>query len=156
MGLDMYLYLSKYESVARWRENGEERAKSFYPAELQSLGADIFRREFMVTETKYLVGYWRKMYAIHEWILCHCSVDGDGRHDIYMTEDEATELMGLCKDIYHDHSKATELLPVANEEDLDDYFFEDILYTARLLSNVLGFLQTEEGKAYEIVYNASW
>ena len=35
MGLDMYLYLVKYESCSKYEKNLEERRKGFYPEEMQ-------------------------------------------------------------------------------------------------------------------------
>ena len=156
MGLDMYLYLEKYESVAPWREDAVERAKSFYPAELKQFGNDIYKREFLVKETKCLVGYWRKAYAINEWIENHCTMGESASHDVYISEDDAAKLMGICKEIYSDHSKATELLHISDRDELDEYFYSDILYTAELLAKVLGFMATEEGENYDLIYNASW
>lgn len=62
MGLDMYLYLNKYESQF-------DNKKLTYPRELATLKGKIKERNFLSKETSYQVGYWRKFNALHSYIV---------------------------------------------------------------------------------------
>lgn len=161
MGLDMYLYLEKYESCGTWHKDYEEKAVGFYPAELKKFGEDISKINFMSKQCQYQVGYWRKANAIHNWIISHCAHGDDNCRMVCICQDDAFALLNDCKAVYRDHSLAPKLLPTQDgfffgSTEYDEDYFYDIEYTAELLQAVLGFLETKEGKNYDIAYEASW
>jgi len=164
MGLDMYLYLrkSEYHSGGDWRSD-EERKLAKYPKELEPFEEEITKRNFpsVSSDTDYQVGYWRKANAIHGWFIDNCAEGVDKCRDIYVSKKEAKDLLTLCDKVLADHSKASEELPTREgfffgSQKYDEWYFEDIEYTQDLLEKVLAFLETEEGKDYDIIYHASW
>ena len=152
----MYLYVEKYESVHNWDSS---YSSDFYPQELEKLGTDIFKRNFMSKETKYQVGYWRKVNAIHRWFVDKCADGEDSCQLIYVDKSDAKELLNLVNEVLLDHSKASKLLPSQSgfffgTTDYDEWYYEGLKYTKTLLENVLKFV--EENKKYSIYYQASW
>lgn len=164
MGLDMYLYLRKrnYYCGGDWRSD-EDKKKAKYPKELAKFEKEIKKHNFpSVYETKeYQVGYWRKANAIHGWFVDKCADGVDDCRDIYVSREQAKDLLTLCDKVLVDHSKASEELPTQRgfffgSQEYDEWYFGDIEYTQDILEKVLAFLETKEGKDYDIVYCASW
>lgn len=161
MGLDMYLYAKKYESVCKWDK--DKNKDNFYPTELKEFANDIFNSNFMSKETSYQIGYWRKANAIHKYFVDNCADGTDDCREMYVCEKTLEDLLDRCKKVLDDHSKAEELLPSKSgfffsPTDYNDRYFQDIEYTKNLLEKVLAFLkeQGEKDNYYNICYQASW
>lgn len=164
MGLDMYLYLrkSEYHCGGSWNSQ-EEQEKAKYPKELEKFEKEIEEWNFPSVETRtdYQVGYWRKANAIHNWFVENCAEGVDDCRDIYVSREQAKDLLTLCDKVLADHSKAREELPTQQgfffgSQEYNEWYFEDIKYTQELLEKVVAFLETKEGEDYDIVYCASW
>lgn len=164
MGLDMYLYLRKTDYKSRMRgEPGWSDSKLEYPNELKDFQNNIFERNFMSVDTTidYQVGYWRKANAIHNWFVEHCAGGVDDCNAVTLRLKDIIELQYACNQVLEDHYKAKELLPPQSgfffgSTEIDDWYFKELEYTADLLSKVEAFLESDEGKHYECVYQASW
>ena len=164
MGLDMYLYLRKHESVGRWDDAFEEKAKGFYPPELGEFQAAIEAHNFLSKTMTYQVGYWRKANEVHHWIVENCASGVDECQTIYVEVEKAKELLDLCRQVLDDHSKAKDLLPTSSGfffggTEYDEWYFKDIQYTAELLEDVLKFIESQPhtvGNYWDIIYEASW
>jgi hypothetical protein len=155
MGLDMYLYASKYESKSQWRNNKEE-VKGFYPSELQDLQTDIFERNFVSKETKYQVGYWRKFNALHSYIVENFADGEDKCQQIYLSTKDLEQILNNLKNTKNNRSKAKELLPTQDgfffgSTQYDEWYWNDVEYSIRLFEEVL---KLPEG--ITIYYQASW
>ena len=152
MGLDMYMYLRK------WEANHENKA-DFYPGQLESLETMIKARNFLSKSTEYQVGYWRKANAIHKWFVDNCANGKDECQDIWVDEKDLLTLKATCEKVLADHSKANELLPTTSgfffgSTEYDEWYFSDIEYTVELLNKVLAVITTD--KSYDVLYRASW
>lgn len=164
MGLDMYLYLRKHESIGRWDESFEQKKEGFYPEELKAFEDEIAEHNFLSKTTTCQVGYWRKENAIHNWFVHNCGDDVDECQTIYVSLEKAKELLQLCKDVLADHSKAEELLHTQSgfffgSTEYDDWYFEGLKYTADLLEKVINFVESQEKDFrvyWDIIYEASW
>ena len=161
MGLDMYLYAKRYESVSRWDK--DKNKDGFYPPELTELGNDIFNSNFMSKETSYQIGYWRKANAIHKYFVDICAEGVDDCREMYVREEVLENLLKRCKEVLADHNKAKDLLPSTSgfffgSTDYGEWYFQDIEYTKNLLEKVLAFIKEHEEKDndYDIYYLASW
>lgn len=156
MGLDMYLYFRKYDSILR--TDGKD-IDGFYPPELDVFAREHFKISFLSKTTDYQIGYWRKANAIHEWIVNNCADGVDECQPIYLGCKKLSELHDcVCKVLDHP-TKAKSLLPTSQgcffgSQEYDDWYFDDLKYTKDLLERVLNFL--EEHKDYLVVYEASW
>ena len=156
MGLDMYLYASKYESRSQWKENDKEEMKGFYPSELQDFQTDIFERNFASKETHYQIGYWRKFNALHSYIVKVYANGEDNCREIPLYKSRIKEILQTLKAIKNNHSKANELLPTQSgfffgSTDYDEWYWNDVEYSIRVFEEALK-LPDE----YDIYYQASW
>lgn len=163
MGLDMYLYLEKYESVSCYSKNFSEKVKNFYPKELKELQEGIQERNYLSKTTKYQVGYWRKANAIHKWFVDNCAGGEDNCKPVYVDIEKLKMLLDICKAVSKDHNKAEKLLPTQDGFffgglKYDDWYFEDLDYTIKLFEKVIAFIKEEKKKKFwwDIIYRASW
>ncbi len=153
MGLDMYLFKKTY--VKQWEHTLPE--KLFH--------VDVKRGDIPYTSIKkdrvcYIieeVGYWRKFNALHQWFVDNCQ-DGvdDCSKESHVSKEQLYELLDILKQIDKDHSLAEELLPTQEGfffggTEYNDYYFQDVEETIKLISNLL----EEEGDG-EFYYNSSW
>lgn len=175
MGLDMYLYIEKYESeyeVEEFEEREKLRDKimeRLYPEEMLPLirSMDAKRRTTLNRIARYEVGYWRKANAIHNWIIQNCADGTDDCRPIYVDISDVEKLRDTCNEVLRDKSKAPELLPTAEGfffggTEYDDWYMEDVRYTSELLTEVLTFISSLKDdpvnvhKSYYVLYEASW
>ena len=172
MGLDMYLYMGKYESAHRHDvKEGKNLPKDFYPEELKELEEDTLKYNFLSKETLYQVGYWRKFNALHSWIVKNYAGGEDDCRKIYLEVEGVEKLLEICKEVAADHSKAPDLLPTQEGfffgcTDYDDWYFKDVEYTINLLQKVIKLVkepikEKDQNSAvrcfgWDIIYQASW
>lgn len=143
MGLDMYLYLRKEDYKG-------SRVMPDYPKELGWFRDSIERKNgwsSITTKIDYLVGYWRKEWDLHNFIVANCCGEDEGFQDTTLSLEALPKLLSYCQS----------QLQTMNDEPLNDYGLEKIKgykYTIELLQQVIKFL--EENEDYEAVYHASW
>lgn len=159
MGLDMYLYLGKYESCSRYDKNFEERRKGFYPEEMQELADFIAENNFMSKTTRYQVAYWRKANQIHSYFVNRCADGEDDCKEVWVSIEALKDLVALCKEVIANPEKAEEELPTQTgfffgSTEYDEYYIRDLEQTVEMLEPIIKFL--EENKNYEVSYRASW
>ena len=160
MGLDMYLYLEKYESCSRFNEDYKQKKDTFYPEELEVFKID--ERNFMSKETLYQIGYWRKANAIHNWIVTNCADGEDRCQRIYLTTKDLEKLLSLVNQVLENHDLADQLLPTVDgfffgNKNYDEWYFKDLEYTKELLEKLLAFMKDNKmSMDYDIIYQASW
>lgn len=159
MGLDMYLYLSKYTA----KHFNDKNKDNFYPPELKKLEEKHLKYNFLSKQEKYQIGYWRKANAIHNFFIEQCARGEDNCQPVYVEFDKLLDLKERCEKVLNDHSKAKELLPTCcgfffGSEEYDDWYFQDLEYTADLLNDVIEFIRTnnKERTYWDCYYEASW
>jgi hypothetical protein len=155
MGLDMYLYASKYESKSQWRNNKEE-VKGFYPEDLEDLQTDIFERNFVSKDTHYQIGYWRKFNALHHYIVENFADGEDDCRRIYLSPSDIGHILDTLRKARDNKERVGEILPTQSgfffgTTDYDEWYWRDVEYAIRLFEEVVK-IQDE----YEIYYQASW
>lgn len=161
MGLDMYLYLRKYESCSQWDKDFEKKKKDFYPVELKELGISIAANNFMSKETEYQVAYWRKANQIHSYFVQNCADGEDDCRPVYVELGDLKELVSLCREVIENPKKAEDILPTQDgfffgSVEYDEDYEQDLEYTVEQLEPIIKFLESPEGKDYDIIYRASW
>lgn len=162
MGLDMYLYLRKYESCCPWNtKDFEKERKGFYPEELKELGENIAKNNFMSKETEYQVAYWRKSNQIHKFFIQKCANGKDDCRPMWVPLEALIELVSLCREVVEHPEKAKEKLPTKKgfffgSTGYDEYYEQDLEYTVEQLEPIIKFLESEKGSDYDIIYRASW
>lgn len=160
MGLDMYLYARKHNYKSSYREHIE------YPKELKSLETSIMNKHGLcsiITNTDYLIGYWRKANAIHNWFVEKCGGGIDECQDIYVPIEKLEELHKLCEQVLENHDEGKRLLPTTSgfffgSVEYDEWYFKDIEYTKNLIEIIIDFCKNlpQDDNDWEIVYRASW
>ena len=158
MGLDMYLYLSKYDSDL---SHDKRKVSHLYPKELVDLGKKHTKRNFLSRTTMYQIGYWRKANAVHKYFVDNCAGGEDDCKPVWVSDVTLRRLKEYCDEILKDKSKekAKKLLPTTEGfffggTEYDDWYFKDLKYTSDLIADILDFLNKNHD--YEIYYEASW
>lgn len=182
MGLDMYLYATKYEDWSKW---DKDKKPISYPKVLEELEEDIKKRNFLSKVTKCKIGYWRKFNALHSHIVNTYNDGEDNCNTIWLSRKAIEDILNICKEVLedlntcpktkkqveygyrngkplyeeielYDSEKALELLPPSN-----GFFFgsQDIdeLYKEKLeytIQLLEKCLNLEENFDFE--YDASW
>ena len=169
MGLDMYLNIRKEEYVSKYTKS--RSLKLDFPKVIKDNGPSLSDVEAIFRTTDYRVGYWRKANQIHNWFLEKCGPrDHDGDiiddcRDIYIPVEKIEQLVEECKQVLNDHSLAPTLIPTQGgfffgSTDYDEYYFEDLEDTIKILEPVIEFMhnidKTKDASDYSISYRASW
>lgn len=147
MGLDMYLYASKFVSNMEYRNEQDQFNKI-----VSALEAEQFTMGHVIAEVE--VAYWRKANAIHDWFL-------DGREDdctpFYVERERLERLRDACKEIIDKPALAEFTLPTRDgfffgSTEYDEWYMENIKETYDKLSTLLN--KIPDGWSFK--YQASW
>ena len=163
MGLDQYLYIEKYDSAWRHeKDTSDEWKKKFYEPELGDLAATLLKSGFSKT-IRYEVAYWRKENAIHKWFIDNYASGEDECQDIWISTDALKKLVCVCEQVLEKRTPeiAAKLLPTTDgfffgSTDYDEWYFSGLEDTIRMLDPVIKFLDSPEGKDYDVMYSSSW
>lgn len=154
MGLDMYLYASKYTSPAEWRPEDERKkfndllkaidGEKFVDTDLPSIVVDL------------KVGYWRKANQIHQWFVDNVQNGEDNCAEYYVDRAKLIELRDLCKLALKDKGKAEELLPTQSgfffgSTEIDAWYWQDVNLTVEIINKCLEMPDT-----WTFKYQSSW
>lgn len=154
MGLDMYLYASKYTSPAEWRP--EDERKKFKEI-LKAIDGEKFVDTDLPSVTIDLkVGYWRKANQIHQWFVDNVQDGNDNCAEYYVDRDKLIELRELCKLALKDKDKAEELLPTQSgfffgSTEIDEWYWQDVNATIKIINRCLEMPDT-----WTFKYQSSW
>lgn len=148
MGLDQYLYATKYL----------KNTNTEYSAILDTLNANAFGDCYGFLEIQ--VASWRKSNQVHNWFVENCQ---DGTDECQRSNDisraELEELIDLCQQVTDDHSLAQELLPCQGgfffgSTEYDEWYFTDVADTITKLRYVLD--NTPDDNSWNFYYQSSW
>lgn len=156
MGLDMYLTGKRYISK-HFNEGDEARAEAvqkLFP-ELEGKGGR-WGDASPVKEVQIEAGYWRKANQIHDWFVKNVQGGEDECRPHYVSREQLKELRDTCQEVLENRKRAAELLPTASGfffggTDYDDWYFQDIEATIRILDDALALPES-----WEFEYCSSW
>ena len=173
MGLDMYLEIRRDEYVSHYTKS--KTLKREWPTFIKENGPSLTTEtpRMVSRKTTWEVGYWRKANQIHNWFLEHCgprdSDTGEVIDDCRPIEVEVVKLEQLlkeCQMVLADHSLAQVYLPTQSgfffgSTEYDEYYFEDLEATIKILEPVIEFMHNIKDKCksndwYDVIYTASW
>ena len=161
MGLDMFLYIKQNEYRSEYINDGDLELK--YPKDITEFIPKLTDLSIS-KETSYQVGYWRKANHIHKWFVNTCANGVDDCRRVYISITQLEKLLQLCKQIQTDHTLAPRLLPTQEgfffgPTDYNNYYFEDIDDTIKIIEPVITFMKHKLDKkdyTWEVYYEASW
>ena len=150
MGLDMYLHKKTY--VKYWEHNGDDN----YDVKVTKAGKPVNINPMKVKYVTEEVGYWRKANHIHQWFVDNVQNGNDDCGNYWVSREKLEELLGVCRIVKIDKSKAEQLLPTASGfffggTEYDEYYYEDIDNTIEILEEALS-----DESADDFAYRASW
>lgn len=171
MGLDMYLYKTRYFSSLHKEtdENGRPKYKRFKSGSVTVKrttedGKEI--EEILQIENpdesltiKQTVLYWRKANAIHKWFVDNVQDGEDNCREYSVSIDELKVLLGLCKKLKDNPNEAPQLLPTKDgfffgSTEYDDMYMNEIEYTIKKLEEIIKTSENEH--AVWFTYSSSW
>jgi len=159
MGLDMYLEARRY--VSGYSHSGEEENELFRKiVDAVDMG-DVNDERFATVNVN--VAYWRKANAIHDWFVREVQGGEDDCKTYHVPREKLMELEELCRRVVQsgEPEVAAELLPTASGfffggTEYDEYYFEQIDWTAKRLAEVLTKLPDGGMRGVDFYYNSSW
>lgn len=156
MGLDMYLtgkrYLSKY-----FNEGDEAVAEAIADQFPELKGKNSrFGDTSCVKEVRIEAGYWRKANAIHRWFVDNVQDGEDECRPHYVDREQLQELKAVCEEVLKNRDRAEEVLPTASGfffggTDYDDWYFQDVEQTIKIVDNCLELPQGWEFEFPELL-----
>lgn len=158
MGLDMYLYASKYVSDS---ELFDKDNPARFAEIVKAVGAEDFPRGAFPSATVDIqVGYWRKANAIHDWFVQNCQGGEDDCRKTFVSRDSLIELREACQAVLAErgnNDRAEEFLPTASGfffggTEYDDYYWEYVESTITLINTLLITVPED----WDFAYQSSW
>ncbi len=153
MGLDMMLYMNVWGmSDEKFQEDVD---KAVMPR-FSSLRGIEPRLVFV----RYEVLMWRKANAIHNWFVQNVQEGVDDCGEYEVSEEDLRKLLKDVEEVLKDKSKAPEILPTTDgfffgDTDYDEYYFDDLKYTAKGIKNVLR-IKAKNDSFVSFEYGSSW
>jgi hypothetical protein len=158
MGLDMYLYASKYVSDS---ELFDKDSPKKYAEIIKAVSAEEFPKGAFGSATVDIqVGYWRKANAIHDWFVQNCQGGEDDCRKSHVSRDTLIELREACATVLAEkgnRDRAEEFLPTAvgfffGSEEYDEYYYEYLQDTITLINTLLVTVPED----WDFAYQSSW
>ncbi len=156
MGLDMYLYKKTY--VQNWEHQTPEQRHTISVKLGENAREDIkpHRIAYIVEQ----IGYWRKFYALHGWIIDNCGGGIDecqkidiSAHDLRVLLETLREVKRAIED--KDSKTIRLLFPPSGGfcfgSEVDEYYKKQIDQTIPIIEEAVN---KEEGE--EFYYQSSW
>lgn len=156
MGLDMYLYKKIYIGGQR-AENATDNL-----VVVKGNGSAQTKIIVKIKDIDYIekkVMYWRKNYAINEWMLDKV---GDGGDDncryFYIDKRDLEELRDICREICFAKTKEEKkaiAIQKLNTDDLEEYFddyLEDFERTLKELNKIIDVADFNDAEFYYYIW----
>jgi hypothetical protein len=159
MGLDMYLEKEVVVGAMYDYLNVTGKIEVFHDGVSVPVN---FKRVYSITEQ---VAYWRKANQIHKWFVDNVQKGKDDCNRYYVEQEQLEILLDNLERLLKSKSNklAIELLPPSDGfffggSDMDKWYWEDLKYTKKVLTNLLDELAKEKAvKIFStIYYKSSW
>ncbi len=152
MGLDMYLYGSRY--ISKYFNDTDEQLQSDLAAKFPELAPLQAKDAGIIKKVKAEVGYWRKDNHIHQWFVDNVQDGTDDCRPYYVTREQLQELKDLCLQVLEDRNP--ENLPRAygfffGSTEIDEGYWESLTDTINIIDNCLSLPLD-----WKFQYQSSW
>lgn len=155
MGLDQYLEVRRYVSGY---SHSKDEEKELFKTITELVGMDDKHDERFAT-VSVNVAYWRKANQIHNWFVREVQNGEDDCKTYFVSREKLLELENLCRRVAEsgEPELAAELLPTGSgfffgSTDYDEYYFEEVDYTAKRLAQLAGLPMDR----FDFYYSSSW
>ena len=155
------MYLEARRFVSGYSHSGADEQEMFRQI-VDSVGMSDAHDERFVT-VNVNVAYWRKANAIHDWFVKNVQDGEDDCKTYHVPREKLMELEELCRRVVQsgEPEVAAELLPTASgfffgDTDYDEYYFQQIDWTAKRLAEILTKLPDGGMRGVDFYYNSSW
>ncbi len=157
MGLDMYL--NKHHYIGNRFRKKIQLVKVTIPKNQKGIifPTNKIKNE-RISEIIEEVGYWRKANAIHYWFVKNVQNGEDDCDTYFVGMSDIKKLLNDVSIVLENHEKASELLPTQSGfffggTDYDDYYFQDLEYTKKILEEIV---KEGENASFSYYYQSSW
>lgn len=162
MGLDQYLYASRYFFYGSDEMTPENLNKKSVCASICKMAGFEMVKPFTGISVKVEVGYWRKANQIHKWMVDNVQGGEDNCASYCTSIEQLNELLKICSDILAEQDKekqvklAEETLPPQSgfffgSTEIDEGYMQDLKRTVEIINNLKKL--PEECSLY---YSSSW
>lgn len=159
MGLDMYLYATKY--VSGWEFSKDptyDQLVTMYAAQ------KLITADSPSATVSFCCIYWRKANAIHRWFVNEVQEGNDNCERYYVHRKQLIDLRNRCDEVLAQPNKASSLLPTQagfffGGTAYDEYYLFDIEHTRNSIDRVLEVVLENPDDPlhdWEFYYQASW
>jgi len=147
------MYLYKKTVVKNWNHMKPEEK---YSISVKKNKKSTHIQTKRISEVVEDIGYWRKANAIHKWFVDNVQNGLDDCKEYYVERDALRVLLGKVQQVLREPEIAPNVLPTESgfffgSTDYDEYYFEDLKHTEKLLKDILA--EPEGGSIY---YHSSW
>jgi hypothetical protein len=157
MGLDQYLEARRFVSGF---SHSKDEEKELFKTITEAVGMEDKHDERFAT-VSVNVAYWRKANQIHTWFVENVQDGKDDCGTYLVSREKLAELGELCQRVAEkgDPEYAQKNLPTASglffgDTDYQEYYFEQVDWTARRLLEIAGLPEGMNG--FDLYYNSSW
>jgi hypothetical protein len=162
MGLDQYLYASRYFSYGSDEHTPDNRNKKNQCAAIcKAAGFDMVK-PFTGMSVEVEIGYWRKANAIHKWMVDNVQGGEDNCARYCLSIQQLDELLKICNDILAEQDKekqvklAEDTLPPQSGfffgcTAIDDDYMNDLKRTIEIINKA-----KKISKDSWFYYTSSW
>lgn len=118
------------------------------------MGLDMYLEKRKVNSEDYEeIAYWRKANQIREWFNSHLENGVENCEYVQVSKEDLEQLLEDCKMVLENHDLAEELLPTSKgfffgSTLYDDWYFEDLKDTVKMLEQILEETDFENEKVY--------
>lgn len=163
MGLDQYLYATKYVGGADW--NGADEKQTYSKIVKAMNISHLSDSDQPSVEVTVKVGQWRKANQIHNWFVKNVQNGEDDCRKYYVSKDQLQRLLDTCITVLNERKAETseELLPTASgfffgNTDFDEWYYTDVSYTRITIEKLLNDseIMNEKGWGWDFHYQSSW
>lgn len=122
------------------------------------MGLDMYLEKRKVNSEEYVeIAYWRKANQIREWFNSHLENGVENCEYVQVSKEDLEQLLEDCKKVLENHDLAEDLLPTSSgfffgSTDYDEWYFEDLEETVKMLEQILEETDFEN----EDVYYYEW
>ncbi len=148
MGLDMYLRGKRYLFDKEVEEHSFDDVLKFTGGRKPK-------------EITFMLGYWRKANAIHNWFVNNVQGGKDDCDEYEVRYSDLVKLRQLCKEVLDNGEEyALRFLPPASgffygTTDIDEYYWQYVKSTYELLTDLCMDEDIQSGNMY-VYYQSSW